>query len=77
MSNAVDHPDYYQSESGLEAIDVMETFFPDNPLLFTAQKYLLRAGKKTEDPTEDLEKAIWYIRRYLDTQVKYLSLIHI
>ena len=72
MTDKVNHPDYYQADNGLEAIDVMEAFFSDNPLLFNAQKYLIRAGKKTQDPTEDLEKAIWYIRRYMDTQpVKY------
>ena len=71
MTDKVNHPDYYQADNGLEAIDVMEAFFYDNPLLFNAQKYLIRAGKKTQDPTEDLEKAIWYIRRYMDTRLKF------
>jgi hypothetical protein len=29
----------------------------------TAVKYILRAGKKTEERREDLEKALWYLKR--------------
>lgn len=62
MSN-VNHPSHYQTESGLEAIDVIEAFFHDNFHLGNAAKYLLRAGKKG-DAIEDLDKAVWYIERY-------------
>ncbi|UBI10011.1 DUF3310 domain-containing protein [Corynebacterium coyleae] len=72
MADSVDHPDHYQTDSGLEAIDVIEAFFPDNFHLGNAFKYLARAGKKTEDPVEDLEKAVWYIQRFMDTQVYYV-----
>lgn len=30
-------------------------------------KYVARAGKKTEDPREDLQKALWYLQRELNT----------
>ena len=33
--------------------------------LGNAVKYIARAGKKTPDAKEDIEKAIWYLERYL------------
>ena len=71
MVDMVNHPPHYQTEIGLEAIEVIEAFFPGNYHLGNAFKYLARAGIKTSDPVEDLEKAIWYIQRFLDTQVRY------
>ena len=68
--SSVNHPKHYQTDSGLEAIDVIEAFFPDSFHLGNAFKYLARAGKKG-DLVEDLEKAIWYIERFIDTQVRY------
>ena len=59
------NPSHYQTASGLQAIDVIEEFglgFCDGNVV----KYVLRAGKK--DPTkeiEDLEKARWYLDRYI------------
>lgn len=58
----VSNPKHYQSESGLEAIDVIEAFAKDNYCRGNAFKYLIRAGKK-EDTRQDLEKALWYIQR--------------
>lgn len=60
----VNHPSHYTSGK-IEVIDFIE----DQKLpyhLGNAVKYICRAGKK--DPTktaEDLEKAVWYIRRYI------------
>ena len=61
MSNndVVDHPEHYQSSSGIECIDVVENM-PFNR--GNAVKYLWRAGKKN-DEIEDLKKARWYIDR--------------
>lgn len=59
----VNHPDHYQSESGIEAIDVIEGF----KLSFSlgnAVKYILRAGRKN-NRDQDLLKALWYVRREL------------
>ena len=59
----VDKPSHYQTESGMEAIDVIEAF----ELGFNignSVKYLLRAGKK-DCRTTDLSKALWYIQREL------------
>lgn len=61
-SERVDHPSYYQGK--IEVIDFIE----DKELGFhlgNAIKYIARAGKKTPDAKEDIEKAIWYLERYL------------
>lgn len=62
----VNNPAHYQTESGLEAIEVIEAFFEDNYHLGNAFKYMARAGKKN-DELEDIEKAIWYLERYKQT----------
>ena len=60
----VNHPSYY-NQGKIEVIDYIE----DKNLGFhlgNAVKYISRAGHK--DPTktiEDLEKALWYIERYI------------
>jgi hypothetical protein len=61
--SAVDHPKHYRSETGFEAIDVIEAWGLDFSL-GNAVKYISRAGLKSQDrEIEDLEKAAWYIRR--------------
>lgn len=67
MNDAVNNPSHYQTPSGLEAIDVIEAFFLDNFYFANAFKYIARAGKKN-DIVEDIEKAIWYLQRFLNTQ---------
>lgn len=68
MSDMVDHPKHYnQHPAGIEAIDVIEEF-PFN--IGTAMKHLWRAGLKTPDATEDLRKAVWYIRREISRLAK-------
>lgn len=52
---------------GVEVIDILEFFFGDDPLLFNAGKYLLRAGHKG-DLVTDLEKMIWYAKRRIDKE---------
>lgn len=58
----IDHPDYYNQ--GIEAIDYIDSHKFDF-CLGSAIKYITRAGLKTDDPTEDLEKAIWYLQHKL------------
>lgn len=66
--NNVNHPAHYNSHpSGVETIDIVEHM---NFCLGNAIKYILRAGIKTSDPTEDLEKARWYIDRELERLCK-------
>ena len=59
----VNHPNHYNTGK-IEVIDFIE----DQNLNFhlgNAVKYICRAGKKDPSKTkEDLDKAIWYIKRY-------------
>jgi hypothetical protein len=57
----VNHPPHYTGGK-YEVIDVLEEFFPDNPLLWQVGKYIMRAGKKG-DVVEDLKKAEFYLKR--------------
>lgn len=65
MSDSVNHPSHYNSGK-IEVIEAIE----DWALSFhlgNAVKYIARAGKKNPDKLiEDLEKAIWYVRRQID-----------
>ena len=82
-AKAVRSPDHYtwlgQSLAALglgdaanvEAWDVLDAAFPQDPLLWNAGKYLLRQGRKggEEKRLEDLRKA----RQYLDRRIAQLS----
>jgi hypothetical protein len=55
------NPTHYKSHpSGIEVIEITEHM---NFCLGNAIKYILRAGLKSQDATEDLKKAVWYINR--------------
>jgi hypothetical protein len=63
MTNNVNHPAHYGSGNNpYETIKVIEAWSLDF-CLGNAVKYISRAGKKTPDATEDLEKAVWYLQR--------------
>jgi len=58
---AVNKPPHYRAHpSGVECIQITEHM---NFCLGNAIKYIWRAGLKADDPIQDLEKAIWYIKR--------------
>lgn len=58
---AVNTPPHYRAHaSGVECIQITEHM---NFCLGNAVKYIWRAGLKADDPIQDLEKAIWYIKR--------------
>jgi hypothetical protein len=60
----VQKPAHYNLHpSGVEAIEITEHY---NFNIGNAIKYLWRAGLKSEDPKQDMEKAIWYIKRELE-----------
>lgn len=68
MADNVNYPEHYRT-GGIETIDFIEAKQLDYHL-GNAVKYITRAGKK--DPNtyvEDLQKAIWYIQRKIDTPV--------
>lgn len=59
----VNHPSHYTSR-GIECIQVTEMF---NFCRGNAIKYIWRAGvKDPEKEIEDLEKAIWYLKREIE-----------
>ena len=64
---AVNHPSHY-NDGNIEVIDFIE----DKKLGFclgNAVKYISRAGKKDKNKkAEDIEKAIWYLKRYLEKE---------
>lgn len=65
----VDHPNHYQTESGIEAIDVMEAFTEGMPgplavLTSNVIKYICRWHKK--NGLQDLKKAQWYLNRLIN-----------
>lgn len=61
----VNHPIHY-TDGNIEVIDFIE----DKDLGFhlgNAVKYIARAGKKEPDKmVEDLQKAVWYLNRYIE-----------
>lgn len=64
----VNHPQHYQSKSGLETIDVIEAFTEDlmgSEATNTGNvlKYMCRW--KSKNGLEDLKKAQWYLKRLI------------
>lgn len=64
----VNHTAHYAGK--YECIDVMlDTMGPEDVkgfCLCNAFKYLWRCKKKHETPEEDVEKAVWYLHKYLE-----------
>lgn len=60
---SVNHPEHYQA-NGMEAIDIIEAYNLGFHL-GNAVKYILRAGRKSDNHIEDIKKAIWYLERYI------------
>ena len=64
----IDHPAHYAGE--IECIDaLLETMGRDDVRAFclcNAFKCLCRCKKKHEMPEEDVEKAVWYLQKYLE-----------
>lgn len=62
----VNHPEHYQSDSGIECIDAIRAAVGDDGFVAhcraTAIKYCWRSGKK-QAHAEDLRKAAWYLER--------------
>lgn len=64
QSDPVEHPSHY-TYAKIEVIDFIEACgFPFH--LGNAVKYIARAGRKDpEKEIEDLQKAVWYLNRYI------------
>ena len=67
--SSIDHPQHYTKHpSGIECIDIVEHY---NFNLGNAIKYIWRAGLKSNNPIEDLQKAIWYLQREIERIKKF------
>ena len=69
----VSHPDHYQSEDGLEVIDVIEAFTEGLTGIEATDtgniiKYACRWSKK--NGIQDLEKILWYTTHLIETLKK-------
>jgi|TARA_R110000796_G_scaffold34220_1_gene88492 hypothetical protein len=63
--DVVDRPKHY-TMTKFEVIDVLQEFFPEDPLLWQCGKYLMRCKHKG-NPIQDLKKMIWYAQRQIKT----------
>ena len=69
IEDKVNHPIHYTFGT-IEVIDAIEDWNL-NFHLSNAIKYIARAGKKNPDKEiEDIEKAIWYLNRYISWKEK-------
>lgn len=66
VGNDHTNPSHYKTLKP-EPIEVIEAWGLDFRLA-NAVKYIARQGRKTPDGRKDLEKAIWYIQRYIDKE---------
>lgn len=60
-TDVVNHPAHY-NQAKIEVIEFLEDQFMNRPHEWSAVKYIARANSKGKE-IEDLEKAIWYLRR--------------
>ena len=65
-NDPVAHPAHYQSEDGIEAIDVIKAFVPDPHSYYMGNvlKYVMRHLQK--NGKQDLEKAQWYLNEMIE-----------
>lgn len=67
-NDPVNHPSHYtEHPSGIECIQITEHM---NFCLGNAIKYIWRAGLKSDNKVQDLEKAVWYIQREIAKEQK-------
>jgi len=66
----VSHPDHYGGEDNpYEVIKIAEaTGLDEDAYLFNVLKYIVRSGKKDDNPpVQDLKKALFYLGRRIKT----------
>ena len=65
----VSHPDHYQSEKGIELIDVIEAFTADLTGIEAIDTgHIIRYGCRwmNKNGIQDLEKLMWYCQHLID-----------
>lgn len=74
--NTINHPSHYAGS--IECIDAMEAAYGTEAVMHFCQcnafKYQWRFDKK--NGTEDLEKAMWYQRKYIELKNKVDAVSH-
>ena len=60
MADMVHRPPHYIVDN-YETIDILKAYFPNDPLMWNAGKYFLRAGRKG-DMVMDIDKCIFYLQ---------------
>lgn len=68
-SDLINSPDRYRGASGMQSIEITEAYRL-GPHLTQAFDYIVRAGRKTPDPRQDLRKAVYYLRRAVSQRVE-------
>ena len=63
----INNPSHY-TDGGYETIDFIEKMQLGYHL-GNVVKYISRAGKKSQDPIDDLKKAMWYLERLMKIDV--------
>lgn len=66
----VNHPKHYGgSDNQYEVVKIAEaTGLDKDAYLFNVLKYIVRSGKKDDNPPlQDLKKALWYLDRRIKT----------
>ena len=66
----VTHPEHYGGEDNpYEVVKIAEaTEIDKDAYLFNVLKYIIRSGKKDDNPpVQDLKKALWYLDRRIKT----------
>jgi hypothetical protein len=64
------HPEHYGGEDNpYEVVKIAEaTGIDKDAYLFNVLKYIIRSGKKEDNPpVQDLKKALWYLDRRIKT----------
>lgn len=62
----VNHPPHYTNNKW-EVIEILQEFFPKEPLLWQCGKYLFRCLYKG-DMVQDLKKMIWYANKRIELE---------
>jgi len=63
-NSMIDHPKHYNMTK-YEVIEVLDEWFPNDPLIWQVVKYLARAKHKGNE-LEDLKKAQFYLNRKIN-----------
>jgi len=60
MVDMVNKPPHYLV-NGYETKDILLAYFPNDPIMFTAAQYCLRAGRKGDEEL-DIDKCIFWLQ---------------